>query len=296
MENPPKKISDNVWMLGILDQPYYLVKGNDGMAVVEGGVSTVAPLVVRQLAGLNMPSPLTHLIITHTHTDHMTGLIRLKKEMPELILTGSKDTDWVLSNKKILGRLQEGDKMYADMFLSQGLTEALQNPLKETSFPLDKIIEDNDTLSLGGVSLNFIDAPGHAPGNICIKVMPDNLVFISDTAGYATNQKKVYPLFFQNFNLYVESIKKIKAMEPSAIALGHHLVINDKKQAEAFLAMAVKAAMEMKGEMCAGKTKNDEMAHDFAKRLAGFGFFKYFPADTLKSYAELLIRRAAEAD
>jgi len=76
----PRKINDNLWILG---NPYfhiYLIKGSKKCALFEVGISATVESTVMQINALTLKPD--YLIVSHPHSDHITGLDDLKKTFP----------------------------------------------------------------------------------------------------------------------------------------------------------------------------------------------------------------------
>jgi len=86
-----------------------------------------------------------YIIATHYHSDHIGGIA-------ELI-----------------------EKTGAELLVHED--EAVS--MERLSFAVDIIVKDGDLLSLGGLSVKFIHAPGHSPGSMLI--YSDGKVFTGDT-------------------------------------------------------------------------------------------------------------------
>ena len=91
---------------------------------------------------INKNLTIDHILITHYHSDHTSGIKTIKKEFPRASLVASKE---------------DGE-----------------------SFEVDVFVSDGDTLSVGNVNLKFILTPGHTPGGICI-IVDDKAIITGDT-------------------------------------------------------------------------------------------------------------------
>jgi hydroxyacylglutathione hydrolase len=99
-----------------------------------------------------------YIINTHGHPDHVCGNGRLKSATGAEIVMHAADAGF-FSQPKV------------EQFFSQlGLP---------ASPPIDKEVEDGDTISFGSESLTVIHTPGHTPGGICLYVKPN--LFTGDT-------------------------------------------------------------------------------------------------------------------
>ncbi len=291
----PRKWTENIRMLGCQEFPYYLIIGENACAIVEGGVSALAPKVLKEFEALNLPAPLKHLVIAHAHTDHVTGLMRLKRMQPDFALTGSSDSEYILGKEKVVGNFIAEDAVYNEFMVREGIVEEVPEMLPVEPVEFDIIVNDDSIIDLGGVEMHFVSTPGHAPGATAVFVMPDNVLLISDSVGYGETEDDVFPLFFHNYSWFVESLEKLKALNPENIGLGHNLTIEGRERSRAFLDLAISESRSLKKEIddkTASGVSSEELAYELAKRLANYGLFGYFPLDTLAGFTALIVRRA----
>ncbi|MEW5734441.1 MAG: MBL fold metallo-hydrolase [Thermodesulfobacteriota bacterium] len=293
----PARITEHAWALGTDEHLCYLVAGSRESVLVEGGVSAVVPVVFRQMAGVPGAPPLRRLIATHSHADHSTGLLAMKKENPGLLLCATEETGRVLANDKIRARLLAEDEFYSELLLARGEIAAHPGPLSVSSVRLDRTLHDGEVLDLGGASVIMVETPGHAPGALSAWVLPDRLLLLSDSAGFSDDGKRIYPMFFQDLGLYLSSLERLASLAPEALGLGHHLIVEGRGACASFLkaagAEALKMARDMKSREDAGEDR-DAVAKAWADRLREYPFFAEFPEDSLMSYARLLCRRSVE--
>ena len=294
----PREISRNVWQLCNKGYPIFLVTGSKACAFVEGSLSCMADEAVRQMESIKPDAPLKYLVVAHSHSDHVCGFMKLLETRPDLILTGSKGTAHVLAKENVIRHFIDEDRMFGAFLMEAGLWEIGPQSLEAKPMSFDLMLDDMETLDLGGVSLQAIDSPGHAPGAQSYMTEPDKTLFISDAAGIADDKARSYPLFFHSFRDYIETLNRLKHFKPERLVLAHDLVVEGKEESLDFLDRAVKAAYEMKKDM-AEQSKNgvpDEViALRWATRMRVFGVFDHFPDEALCGYTRLLLRRALEA-
>ncbi|PPD42974.1 MAG: hydroxyacylglutathione hydrolase [Methylocystis sp.] len=88
--------------------------------------------------------PLTHLLLTHHHLDHIEGTEFLKKRFPQM---------------KVVGAANDAHRLP----------------------PLDEAVSDGDEVSLGAARAKVIATPGHTLGHIVYYFPDDEAVFVGDT-------------------------------------------------------------------------------------------------------------------
>jgi glyoxylase-like metal-dependent hydrolase (beta-lactamase superfamily II) len=99
-----------------------------------------------------------YIVNTHGHPDHVCGNRQLKEATGGEIVMHSADAD----------------------FFSQSSVEQFFSQLGlPASPPVDKRVEDGDTLTFGNETLKVILTPGHTPGGICLYSHPN--LFTGDT-------------------------------------------------------------------------------------------------------------------
>ena len=99
-----------------------------------------------------------YIINTHGHPDHVCGNAKLKEATGAKIVMHAADADFF-------------EQAQVEQFFSQlGLP---------ASPPVDKRVEDGDTITFGEESLEVIHTPGHTPGGICLYSSPN--LFSGDT-------------------------------------------------------------------------------------------------------------------
>jgi 2-aminobenzoylacetyl-CoA thioesterase len=292
----PYPWTENIRLLGLREFPSFLVMGKSACAIVEGGVSALAPKILADIEGSEVSAPVKYLVAAHGHADHVMGLMELKFLNPDMVMVGSSETGSILAKEKIIRNFVQDDGMYIQYLRNGGhsLNDAGSSlePLK-----LDIIIEDQGTLNLGDVQLKFIGCPGHSPDNRVVQVEPDHAFLLSDTAGYALAGNDILPLFFYNYRGYIDGLEKIKSLKPKHIGLGHNLLISSETESLRFLDLAVNEAGIMREGILRhiqGKVPAEKMENEIADKMTRYGLFKAFSRDTLIGFSRLIIRRATE--
>ncbi|MEM6761822.1 MAG: MBL fold metallo-hydrolase [Pseudomonadota bacterium] len=127
--------------------------GENQLMVVDPGPADPAhtAALVRAIAG----RPVSHILITHTHLDHVGGLgdFRAAVDAPTA-----------------------GEGAYRE---ARPLKPGEENPFRSSSdvtFQPDIVLRDGDTLNNGDVSVTVIATPGHTANHICFTIGKDCLV------------------------------------------------------------------------------------------------------------------------
>jgi glyoxylase-like metal-dependent hydrolase (beta-lactamase superfamily II) len=216
----------------------YLIDDGDGWAVLDTGIGNDRTkgvwdaLVNGPLAG----RPLTRLIVTHFHPDHI-GLAGWLCERFELPLLTSQTS--YLSCQNISLRPGALDaKPYRDFYLRHGLdAETTQRVATQGHGYLKMVsglpptftrIVAGDTLEIGGRSFEVLTGNGHAPEQAMLYCAADNLFLAADQVlAKITPNISVWAVDPEGdpLGLYVRSLNELRAQIPAdALVLpGHQL-------------------------------------------------------------------------
>ena len=184
----------------------YLLIGNDRALLIDTGlgISNIYEQV-RKLT--NKP---VAAVATHIHWDHIGG----HKYFPDFY-SHKAELDWL--NGKFPLPLQAVKNMVADRcelpedFYFDGYAIFQGKP--------GRLLDDGDTIDLGGRSIQVLHTPGHSPGHLC---------FWEDEKGYLYSGDLVYEgTLFANYpstdpQSYLTSLEKIAVLPIKQLFPGHH--------------------------------------------------------------------------
>ncbi len=130
----PFRIIGNIYFVGTFQASCHLIDTGEGLILIDTGYSNTLYLVLRSIYELGFnPKDIKYIINTHWHGDHTEGTMAM------VDLTGAKT---------LIGRYDaEKVKKY---------------------FVPDILVKDGDVLSLGNVTISFMETPGHTKGTISI--------------------------------------------------------------------------------------------------------------------------------
>jgi len=133
----------------------YLV-GTDTLAVIDPGPDDAAhrDAIVRA-AGDN---PITHILVTHRHRDHVDGTLALKS------VTGAQTCAF------------DGTRALRGMEINNPTGRAFI----DLDFDPDLNIKDGDKVVGADWQLNAVHTPGHAPDHLCFALEAENILFSGD--------------------------------------------------------------------------------------------------------------------
>lgn len=142
---PPFTVTGPVHYVGTSELAAYLITTPSGHVLIDGGLPESAPLIERSLRDLGFKvDDVEVLLITQAHFDHVGSLAGLQKASGGKVMVMTGDAALVEAGGK-------GDFLFGDGQL----------------FPkvkVDRVLQDGDTVTLGGITLTAVLTPGHTKG------------------------------------------------------------------------------------------------------------------------------------
>lgn len=134
----------------------YLI-GTASLALIDPGPDDAAHLeaIVKTAAG----RPITHILITHTHRDHVDGL------KAALAATGAKTAGF--GPYDLTSRVEHADS-------------GERGNRARHDFKPDVVLEHGDTLAQGDWSVTAVHTPGHTPDHLCFALNGTGVLFSGD--------------------------------------------------------------------------------------------------------------------
>jgi glyoxylase-like metal-dependent hydrolase (beta-lactamase superfamily II) len=194
----------------------YLVREEDGFTVVDTGLGGLAPAIMEEASQRGLP--IARIALTHAHGDHVGSLDALSAAVPDAeVIFGAREARLIEEERKL-----DPDEPQAKV---KGSWPTLETPATRT-------VEDGDTVG----SLRVVFTPGHTPGHVAYFDERDGTIIGGDslqTAGGIAVAGKPRLLFpFMAMGTWhrptaVKSARKLRALEPKRLAVGHGKVLDD---------------------------------------------------------------------
>lgn len=193
----------------------FLVEEDDGFTLVDTCMGQATAILK---AAARLGRPIVRIVLTHAHEDHVGSVDGLMKRLPGV--------QFVVASREL--QLLRGD-------LTLEAVEAgfpFRGSYVESHGQVARELEDGDTVE----SLRVVASPGHTPGHIAFLDERDGTLFAGDawsTIGGVTPggvMNWIFPLpAIATWNRKVarESARKLAALEPKRLAVGHGKAIEN---------------------------------------------------------------------
>jgi Zn-dependent hydrolases, including glyoxylases len=289
------RISDQVIQLGNRHFNYFIV-GQKEAAVIECGVTGGVASLAREWEKMQQKPTVRYLVASHAHFDHVCGIPSLRRLFPEAIVMASNEARKVLSKNKIVKTFFEQDEAMSSILINEGILDSRPLSFYQEVIEVDQVIGGGDALSLsGGVKLEIIDTPGHSPCNLAFYLPREQIMFLSDTAGFQIADDSLFPIFFQDYDLYLESLRKLKGYPTRILAIPHERIWYGS-DVDAFYDRAIETARDAFAhiEKKLDSGWDDEAIRDDLFKTYYRGNLKIYTSANIEICTELLLRRVKE--
>jgi len=293
----PIQISDRVCLLGSNEFNIYLVRG-EKCALIEGGVSTQFPFLLKQLEYLKIsPQDIEYLIVLHSHADHIMTFPPLQETFPWMQVVASTKSKKSLNDERLVGKFKESDLWIAQSLFEAGQGDGMVHQSSSHRFPMNLSIEEGDQVDLGkGIRLKVLETPGHSPDAISLHFEDEGILFVSDTVGLYYLPDYIKPNYFYSLAIHEASLQRIQNIQAEVLCKGHQGVIRGIKEVQDYIQIAFNGIENFKNyvreALDAGRDEND-LSKEFTDAHQS-GVSSFFSWESNFRLTQLLIKRTLE--
>jgi len=196
------------------DCQVYGVDGGTEMALIDCGAGPSTQEILANLRGVGLDAkPLSAVILTHCHVDHIGGLSTILRERSPKVICHRGD----------LEAIETGDPVR---------TAASWYGVRLPPIRVDRVIEgEEEAIPVGSTQLRCIHTPGHTPGSISVLWETEwgRVLFGQDIHG------PFLPEFGSDPEQWAGSMKRLLALRPDVLCEGHFGVFRPWKEVERFI-------------------------------------------------------------
>ncbi len=148
----------------------FLVRHEHGLLAVDAGFPGWGYAVLTAAQSLPEPNRITHVLLTHAHSDHVGGAAVLAQEAGAEIFCSDSERAYIEGRRSLA---------HAACGLGSRLALSLNHFLKQRQvppFPIGGTVTEGDRIA----GLRVVGMPGHTPGQIALVHEQDRLVLCAD--------------------------------------------------------------------------------------------------------------------
>ncbi len=227
-----KEVAENIYMIDnrLLSLPKwgsaYLIN-EEKKALIDAGPASSVSTVLGGIKNIGVrPEDIDYIIVTHIHLDHAGGAGVLIRDMPQAQVVVHHRGAWHLANPaKLINSATEAQGEEAILEYGEVV------PVEEHK--VRPVYDGNEIKLSESQVLKFIDAPGHAPHELCIYESRNGGLFTGDAAGiYLAGGEILLPATVPpnfDFELCIDTLKRLMKLKANMIYFSH-FGVSDKAQ------------------------------------------------------------------
>ena len=168
--------------------------------LIDTGVEDSAETLLSEIKACNYkPSDITHIIVTHTHPDHVSGLAKLKELSPTARIASHEiEAKYITRKEQYPGP---------------------PGPQRHRAVNVDDLLRDGQVYQ----GLLVLHTPGHTPGHISLFDQEGGILYAGDAFATSENDKcgPMPDKYNINPSQHVESMRKLSKLKFEKTIVGH---------------------------------------------------------------------------
>jgi 2-aminobenzoylacetyl-CoA thioesterase len=240
------KVVQDFYVTGLRWSPVYLYAGPHPV-LFEAGFTCAARLYgadIRSILGERRPEI---LFLTHVHYDHCGATNYLKNIFPGIRIAASRHSGEILARPNAqklminLSRLAISLVAQADRVDGKDLIDEPFVP-----FALDLELDGGSAVILGDTTIQVLSTPGHTRDQLSYYIPERKILVGTEATGCMDRTGTFIPEFLVDFDLYMDSLRRLAALPIEVLCQGHHYVYVGQDEVNAFFDRSIKAAEDFK--------------------------------------------------
>ena len=236
-----------------------LLIGDTFTALIDCGMVFCAQGTIQKVKEALKGRPLDYIIFSHTHYDHIGALPFFKNEWPALRTVTSAVGAAVLvkdTPRRVIRQLSLAAAA------SHGIV--IDTSYSDDVFQADNIVKEGDRISLGGLTVEVLETPGHTRDSLSFMVPELQLLILNETIGVMLPDGIVTPCFLTSYAGTIESLHKCRDIPHTLLSLPHRGIVSSQ-EAENYFDKALTANIACRNFILSMKAKGlDEAAMEDA--------------------------------
>lgn len=195
---------------GVNANSYLVIQKDGSLTLIDTGTSTGGKKILDYIKTnlSKQPSDLKTIVLTHSHIDHVRGVLAIKKATGAKVAIHEMDADYISGKKK------PPSPKGAMGFIFRIVSVFFRSP----TFEPDAKLKESDKIE----DLVVLHTPGHTPGSISLYDKERKLIFVGDAitnrGGKLSGSPRRFNADLQEAN---KSIGKISTFDFEVLLSGH---------------------------------------------------------------------------
>jgi len=242
-------VSKRLHVTGFAWSPCYLYNGEHPV-LFEAGFHCAGALYVRDIREVLGSRQPEILFLTHVHYDHSGAAAYLKKTFPGIKIAASPKAGEIMKRPnavELMARLSRNMITLAERIEGIDASLLIREPFEP--FDIDMFLEDGQVVTLGqDLEVRVLATPGHTSDLLSYYIPREKVLVATEAAGLLWQNGAIGTEFLVDFDLYMDSLRRLASLDVDILCQGHHFVLMGDQVRE-FLEASIEAAVRFRSEV-----------------------------------------------
>ena len=222
------RINDFIYMAPAVSNAYMVVTGA-GRVIINTGMGFEGPVIKKAFDKI-CPGPTPYILLTQAHVDHVGGVVQFRE--PETKLVGQRNLAACQADDKRIKNVRESQAYIWFSHVFDKMAELAQKtlpgarPITQDVPVADITFDDRYDFELGGVRFELSSVPGgETIDSVAVWLPQHKILFSGNMFGplfpHFPNFNTIRGDRYRQFEFYLESLRRVRALEPEMLITGH---------------------------------------------------------------------------
>lgn len=218
-----QKINSNLHEIYLGNVKAFLIEATDGsLVLIDTGMPKSSAKIINYINSIGKSiNDLKYILLTHAHIDHFGSASDLKKLSGAMLGINDKGVGFIDGTDGLLLPVAKNSKDFKSKMMVYVLRFVSASKLIKPKFVKpDMILKEGVFPESMHVNAKILETPGHTSDSISVYLPDSKIVIVGDMLRGSADSLNS-PHFFEDYIALLNSVKKVKDLNPDLICVSH---------------------------------------------------------------------------